>query len=69
MVGALWRRAAAQAQVELVQVPTCAQGTVPEASSQAWPGKGLGQWLKEDPREKRRLGLQAQAPQSKGHIF
>lgn len=39
-----------------------------EPVSRVWTGEGPSKRLKEGPREKRWLGLQAQAPQSKGHI-
>lgn len=39
-----------------------------EPVSRVWTGEGSSKRLKEGPREKRWLGLQAQAPQSKGHI-
>jgi hypothetical protein len=62
MVSALWGRAAAQAQVGLAQVPTCAQSTVPGASFQSLAWGKVGSEAQRT--RGRKVGAESQAPQS-----
>lgn len=69
MVSALWERAAAPGTGGARASAHLCPGHSPRNQfPESETGEGLAKRLTEDPREKRWLGLQTKAPQSKGHI-